>query len=356
MINIKSTYKRKNIFINLIILIISTIISLVISEFFARRFLNINYRLNIKETWLENEVERGYKITDLELGFKPGPLWAEFGKFGFQNGSEYKGEKENIIDVAILGDSLMQDEFLERAFKCLFKDRPYRFWNAGIGGYNTIQEAFYLERYIKLTPKILILGFCLNDFTPSMTIISDKIAIKKRFEQNLYEPLGVANPFLFRHSALYRYLKLKSINLIRKDDVCSVKSVLDNRYMVELGFKKMLNYCIKNKASFFVIIYPHLQDYSGQLDNWLEVAHISILKLLDELGIQYIDLHNKYKSIGFKKLANDREDQVHPNYEGHFVAAKELIDKFYLQLGLRRIDKEKIANVSFAECGEYFGN
>lgn len=341
-------------FIKLALFLTSIILSLLILECYANTFLKIEYQtVEMMPDVFDEELRKNFKIYDSALGFKPGPTWVgENGIFGFQNGREYinnSSDNNKDINIALLGDSIIQDLLLMKAFKYLLKGKPYKIWNAGIGGYNTIQEAYYLEREVKIVPEILILCFCLNDFIPSLTIASSKDISKKEFTQQLVEPLGYASPFLFKHSALYRYFLLKRINLVKKDNIWSVEAVLKNRDVVKNGLNKINKLCVDKNIIFLVIVYPHLQDYLSSRADWLEQSHSSIIEILEGLKIKYIDLHDKYKSIGYDKLKQKLDDIVHPNYEGHFISAKEIINKFYLEFGLKKEEVFLINNGSYVK-------
>ena len=167
---------KRKLLINIMLLLLSIIICYLLSEIYAARFLKKRY-FTFQGVGYEFQRQPSNKkfIFDEKLGFRPGSSWSgSEGRYGCQNGREYENsiESKDFKNILMLGDSVIQYRHLEEALKCLLKDRPFRIWNIGIGGYNTWQEARYLKKYIKIKPDILILGFCLNDFIPSMTIIS----------------------------------------------------------------------------------------------------------------------------------------------------------------------------------------
>jgi len=339
--------KKKIFFIRATLLIISIIVGLLISELIARKNLKIKYfTFEGVYSGYDDELVQGAKSFDSVLGYKPGSGWKKDGLFGFQNGKEYDNIKDEAIDIVLLGDSIIQRRDLEKAFKYVLKDKNYRIWNAGIGGYNTLQEAYYLEKYIELIPDILILGFCENDFFPSMAIVSNKKFPKGKFAQRLFEPLEYVNPFLFKHSVLYRYFKIKGINLANENEICSSETLINNRHVIVEGMKKIYKYCIRHSVSFFVIIYPHFN--SDSLPEWQKESRHVVLEILNEYSINYIDLLDIYKDYGMGKLfINPPADDVHPNKKGHFIAAKEFIRKFYSKLGISKGTADTITHISY---------
>jgi len=341
----------KRLGINISISIITIIVCLSVLEIYARFFLNIKYfDLNIIQPPFNDQIKDRFIIYDGVIGFIPGPAWTGGeGMYGFQNGREYLNSKHKDKNMVIIGDSIIQYRFLEKVLKDLLKDKNYKVWNAGIGGYNTIQEAYYLERHIKIRPDILILGFCLNDFMPSMTLVPHDSQLHRKTAQLLFEPLGFANPFLFAHSALYRYIKLKTVYLAKKEDLWSTATVLHNRQAVYKALDKMRKFCLHKDIPFLVIIYPHLREFSPTHDDWFAQAHVAIVEILSTLGIKYIDLYDNYRNIGFEKLQIRSGDIVHSNIEGNFIAAQELIIKFYAELGLSRQEADNLTSITFGQ-------
>ncbi|MFH1245498.1 MAG: hypothetical protein V1662_03355 [Candidatus Omnitrophota bacterium] len=254
--NFSAREKILNIAANWAILLVTLIICWLVLEYCLSKYnachyftfddVNPNFNRHIKDNlW----------IADSELGYVPGPAWiASDGCCGCQNGKKYLNMAGQGKDILLIGDSLLQYRYLEKAFEFFLKE-PYRIWNAGIGGYNTLQEALYLETRIKMTPEIIIVGFCENDFTPCMTIVPRD----KKMAYNLFGPAGEYNPALFRYSAVYRYFKIKKAQFgIKK--YSSVEGVIANSSIVKQGFSKIKEYAAKNGALLFCILYPHLDE------------------------------------------------------------------------------------------------
>lgn len=253
---------KKKFLGRVILLILSIIIALLISEYITCQILDFNYYIVEGVHYEFNKaLEKGTFIPHDILGYVPGDFWKREGKLGFQNGKGYKNFGNGAVDVAILGDSIIQYRTLEKSFKYLLKNENFRIWNVGISGYNTLQEAYYLKKFIKFHPDILILGFCKNDYRPSMLIVSNEKKESNKFVQSLFEPLGYCNPFLFHHFALYSYIKTNNL-LLTKKEVYTEKGIIKNSRVVKKGLKKIKNYCKKNGIFFIVIVYSHLhRDY-----------------------------------------------------------------------------------------------
>ena len=89
------------------------------------------------------------------------------------------------------------------ALKGIYGESNYEYWNAGVESFNAIQEVkFYKEYNSKIKPDHVILTFHNNDFsaTPIAFINKDK----KLVVYTPHTPLRNLNPWLYKHSAVYR--------------------------------------------------------------------------------------------------------------------------------------------------------
>jgi lysophospholipase L1-like esterase len=286
----------------------------------------------------QRSVATSYLVRDRILGFAPGPAWkGATGRRGFQNGAEY-ADGPGGLDVVLLGDSVIQSRLLERAMKQLLTGFAVRIWNAGIGGYNTLQEAYYLEHHTRVAPHVVVVAFCLNDFLPSMTIAGDPA--RRTMAQNLFEPIGDVSPFWFRHSALYRMVKLRVLLPHDVGNLWSADTVRRNRPVVSEGLRRIRRYAAEHAATLAVAVYPHL---TGD-DDYLRAAHDTVLEVLAELAVDAIDLKAIYDELGFdpSQLRMSPDDVVHPNAEGHLIAAAEIVRRLGPRLGLTAAAAERL--------------
>jgi lysophospholipase L1-like esterase len=195
-------------------------------------------------------------------------------------------------------------------------------WVAGIGGYNTLQEAYYLEQHITLVPDVLVLGFCLNDFMRSMMVVGG--TDDGKFVAPDFEPLGAVDPFLFRSSALYR-LAASALMAHRVRGQYSPEGVRANRDNVRRGLERMLRWSADHGTTFRVILYPHLLETELP---WQHEAHAQARTIFAELGVRYVDLTDDYAARGPLALRRSADDPVHPSAEGHDLAARRLLEAF----------------------------
>jgi lysophospholipase L1-like esterase len=308
---------------NLIVAACALVFALALGEILARVLRPLPFSTAGVWTGFDEQLHERFFVPDPELGYRPGPGWTTArGRFGFRNGAEYEGGGEPVLDVAVLGDSLIQKGELGAALRTRLEPTGARIWVAGVGGYNTLQEARYLERWIERAPDVLVLGFCLNDFARSMVVVSDGGG--GRFVTPDFEPIGAVNPFLFRHSALYRLVQAALMSR-RTRAQYSVEGVRRGRDSVRRGLVQMREYARRYGIPFLVLLYPHLD--AGE-SPWQREAHRQARALLTDLAIPFVDLAPAYSARGPVALRRRPDDDVHPSQEGHDIAARELLAAF----------------------------
>ena len=129
---------------DLVLALVAVGLALALAELAARVLRPVPSASSPAWNGFDGQLRRGLFEADPVLGYRPGPLWGERGRFGFRNGAEYDGTQEPATDVVVLGDSLIQEGELVAALQHELAGTDTRVWNAGIGGYNTLQEAGYL--------------------------------------------------------------------------------------------------------------------------------------------------------------------------------------------------------------------
>ena len=324
----------------------STIFALGIAELAARWIIAAPaYRTS--DPGFQRELGDRYLVPDPVLGVVPGPAWSgPTGRLGFQNGAEYGDLGREATDIVFLGDSIIQSRLLQSALNRFLTGTSARTWNAGIAGYNTLQEAYYLEQRTGLDPDVLILGFCLNDFLPSMSVARARThGTGDRMMQNLFEPIGVVSPFWFRTSALYRVVKLRTI-AFGTGDLWAADTVQRNRWLVAEGLARLRLYARHHDTTLLVVVYPYLTAE----DDYLRAAHETVLAILRDLDIRFIDMKTVYRDRGdaLERLRKTPDDIVHPNIEGHMIAAVAIARRLAPQLGVTGAEVERLASEQLA--------
>ncbi|MBR3132973.1 MAG: hypothetical protein IKG42_02690 [Clostridia bacterium] len=238
------------------------------------------------------------------------------------------GEKENTIDVVVIGDS--------EAYTAII---PMQLW-----------EQYGFTSYVCATPaqslsdSYMYIGKALKTQSPKLVILeSDNIfrdmMITAPFEKALNRILPITKyhdrwkelkPQDFTSKVEYTYTdELKGYKYTK-----SIREADSSRYMdgskkkkdiptiSKLYVEAIKNYCDKNNIKLMIVSTPSVK-------NWDYEKHNSIVELADELGVDFLDL-NEYKdvlNIDWKHDSKDGGD--HLNYYGAQKATSYLGEYLY---------------------------
>lgn len=330
----------RTILTNLSIAALSFCGSLAIGEYALRYLVPSPYSIfdqRYRRWDFDQSLANGLFEPDAALGYAPSWRWLAGGRFGYQNGKEFGNEDRSAVDVALLGDSIVQDWRLKSALDALLEGRNVRVWNVGIGGYNTIQEAGYFEQRISFTPPRVVLAFCLNDFSNSLVAVPNGGA--STLILPAFQTVLRVDPELFRSSAIYRAFKLSSIPSSAVYPPLSAEMIAVHTHNVRVGLRSLIETTNKRGAELRVLIYPPLMRYRK---DWRYYARSAAVGLMKELDITYIDLHDDFGGEQMNRWRIMPQDTVHPNMAGHWLAARRLVETFPGDFGLTKEEAAKV--------------
>jgi hypothetical protein len=177
------------------------------------------------------KLSRLYMV-DENLGFRPILPSRFYNEYGTVLNGYDIAKRPGVTRLLFLGDSVTFRGTIIDALRGLYGEELYEYWNAGVESYNTVQEVNFYKAYnYRIRPDHVILTFHPNDFetTPVAFLNEDrKLSV---YAPN--RPLTEMNPFLFRHSHLYRLLmglvtsELRGEEAILKEIVRSVTALRD---------------------------------------------------------------------------------------------------------------------------------
>jgi lysophospholipase L1-like esterase len=140
---------------------------------------------------------------DEELGYRPILGGASYGPFGTTPNAYAPEKPAGKRRLVFLGDSVTYRGTLQAGLASLLGDEGFEYWNAGVEGYSTAQEAAYYRRYLaQLEPDHVVLTFHLNDFEWTPVTFRDGEQIVRMYAKQSTRAL---NPWLLQHSFLYRW-------------------------------------------------------------------------------------------------------------------------------------------------------
>jgi len=284
---------------------------------------------------------------------------------------EYGEKKDNVYRILVLGDSFtfgsgveMEDTFpkqLEILLNEGDKKRKYEVLNAGVQGYGTDQEFYFLEEWIdKLKPDLVIVGFYVeNDITDVMIGALNHYIVKDGylFDNHKHNAIEKEKNFMERHSQAYEFLEERTRKLMYKTGLA--RHVMRSHYSkppldmmlylkepppeikdaydkTEGYLKKISDLSMQKGAETLIMIIPHNMQVIDKIwYDWLKSYRqnpqdYSITKINDEIkdfakgnNIVFFDLLDKQR-MEEQKTHLFLPSDMHWNNEGHKLVAQDL--------------------------------
>lgn len=293
----------------------------------------------------ESEPEAYLPSGDPELLFTPKPGYGGFSEGtrveissqGLRDQEYALGRQPNTTRVLVLGDSvtfgfgvLAEESFperLEQRLNDLGDGGRYEVINAGVIGYNTIQERVRLQQVgLQFQPDVVVLTFVVNDLLDTFSIFDHQ-----------YEPtdtLAPAKKWLRRNSRLYRFYQNTSwrlVDALRKDPNRPEQPRQRQRVLErEAEIARIAEIGHEHGARFLLALYPDnlhqavSPDSAGQQITVRE----EVLSFAQRSGLAVLDLTEALGDVRDQRarVMRLREDP-HPSPAGHQVIAQALFEK-----------------------------
>ncbi len=338
----------RNYITKFFLLLLGVIFTVGLGELFFRLSPEYSSKYDLKQyhasSTLQHSLNKEYQEyrASALLGYERIPNSEDANSYGMK-GKEYPIEKEkDTFRILVLGDSITEDHwYIESLEQKLNNDATlkcnFQLWNAAVGGYNVNQYTNYLKyKGLKYNPDMVIIGFCLNDFNISNTVViyKDRAGFFEYYYPGyrLTARFPILNRYLFRHSYLYRGLIIRLENLLATSEKQGDHTG-NSRRVVGLYFLRIAKkICTDRKIPIVGIVFPYLKPLDEYMD-YERDEYSQMLKVLEELEIDFIDLTNYFKDKDLYALRMQENDYIHPCQEGHEVAAeaiyKYLIEKYF---------------------------
>ncbi len=259
---------------------------------------------------------------DEELGFCPlmGPdrLYDEFG-----TRHRYSVDRRPGVErLLFVGDSVTAQGKIVGGLAALYGDETREYWNAGVTGYNLVQELAFYRRFNRaIEPDHIVLTFHNNDFgtTPVATVDEDgHLAV--------FSPRGsgvTINAWLYERLFLYRFLvgRMMRSGGERETLVAETRNALQ-------GFQRVAE---EEGAELSVLLFPILKPF----DEWWpeeKQSREDALRMLEELEIRYFDLLPPFRvslegGADLTDLQKEPGDTWHPSAMAGAMFAQHLRER-----------------------------
>ncbi len=263
---------------------------------------------------------------------------------------EYSVKKSaNTTRIIVIGDSITEGigvKFNETYAKVLERtlnensSRKYEVINFGLSRYSVIQDLEVLKaKAMKYNPDIIILGYFLNDPLFEDPLV-DYLKRKTNYEtdEKMLELTGAPQKcrtslFISRLSEKSSFIRLtlhheRDIGNIWfykevHDDICTWKNV-------EYSFAELSSISKENSIPVIMLIFPLLENFENYP---LRAVHEKVALEAEKNSITTIDLLPLFEQYAgsknvfpkAKSLVAEEGDNIHPNKEGHLIAAQSLL-------------------------------
>jgi lysophospholipase L1-like esterase len=238
---------------------------------------------------------------------------------GFRD-REIEPKKEGELRILLLGDSItfgygvpIEETYGRKLESILISqlDRPVRTVNAGMGGYNTVQEYALLANHgSAIDPDVVTLLYLPNDVDSSNPPFDPQTAI--------YSKASKLTRFLLQKSWLFRLAYFASSES-EADRVASTDlrspGVTDSLQ----ALAKMAALCRKQGVRFMAFFYRE-QEESPAATRFAEALFTEIAKVGVENGFPVTDIRPWWGTTGQRSFTNSVVDW-HPNANGHDILA-----------------------------------
>jgi lysophospholipase L1-like esterase len=335
----KNIYKIIAVFTGLLIGIVSSILIL---EIVLRLYPKFGYNYNsFRTTFASNPSLRDWNTSAQKYFYRPSSLLGYehvpnckpyTNRYGFI-GKEYNLKKsKGVYRILIIGDSIAEqrwpadflEEKLNKGFSSIYK---FEVWNTGVGSYDVRRYALFLKyRALIYKPDMVIIYLFMNDFDLNTFVYyktKDHIFSYDFYLEDLYKKGFWISPLLMQYSSAYRYLILKLSSYLshkgKKDGV----SKLESNGKHYLGIIKDI--CNKRKTSLYMVVFPYLKNID-MYKNYQKDEYSTIVKVLKELEMSYIDLYGLYDRLIKNNfdIRDKKDDEIHPSIETHKLIAEEV--------------------------------
>ncbi len=351
---------------NILLIICSIVVICLILETILRLigYNPFGHLLNGRELILRpsKNKERIYEANPNSEGY----AWkaqVKINSYGFRD-KEYSINKDvKTYRIITLGDSVTFGNFL--SIEDTFSDqlevlaneagKNFVVLNLGLGGYDTLQEVATLEHIgIQFQPDLVVVNYVINDMgstSPNLQYIQQaqeygSLIYRLRLAQLVRSNMDVIKLRILNEAANEEsnFVKnnegyivdvrddqtLNSIVINLENELVGNDKSISRHVLWSLSYSRIgkLRYSLEKLKSLqdqhefqvIVVIIPYLLENESN-ESIYKLVYKIVEYESERLGYEVINVHDLFKSTGFKKV---RIDDLHPNRLGHSIIADAL--------------------------------
>ena len=274
----------------------------------------------------------------LTLGYEPRPGTCQFNEYGFEAPGHKLKKAPGTFRVLVLGDSLSAGQawvrYAEKKLLAAVPGKRIELWNGGIPGFDTCSELGMLEeRGWAIDPDLVLLQFCVNDFTVTATIIP--LADGRGVTYFVGDQGHELPPWLLS-SRLLTWLTVR----YHLSGATKIDRIRENEKYVDRCLKLFVQQTAARKVPLTVAIFPALisgegtpedRRVAGPFRHWEKLAQT----LAARHGADTVTLREAMEKSGplHKLRGHEPRDMWHPNVKGNMLAgahiARHLARKYF---------------------------
>jgi hypothetical protein len=254
-----------------------------------------------------NERFSSLYTSDPHLGFRPVLGTDRYSQHGTATNDYAIQKRRGVARLLFIGDSVTARGRIVAAIRRRYGDGKFEYWNAGVHGFNTVQEVEYYRRYNRqIFPDHVILTFHPNDYGTTPIVFRDNS--NSLVICALRKPLRSVSPWLFRRSYLYRLFL--AVTMSESEDAKGI------RKEVAASLKDLRDSAERDGASLTVLVLPYLAP-RDQWGEWRVGAREATLGILADLGIRHFDLLGVLRAALAEGISTQERpgDTLHPSEE-----------------------------------------
>lgn len=246
---------------------------------------------------------------DTELGYRPVP-GGEYSEYGCVQNSYAVSQKKGFR-ILFAGDSVTHRGGIPNAVGRLHPE--FEVWNAGVEGYNPIQELAFYERFNrKIEPDQIVLTLHNNDYMVGPVAFRDN---GKAMVSLPHRSPSEFQPWLFSHSSLYRAL----VTSVSREDHRAYVARVDSS-LEQFKARAASSHC-----DFLVLVLPPLKP-RAEWSSEEEASYTHAIDFLQRVEIAHFDLSPSMESAIKEGVVVEAApgDTWHPSLEMSEIFARAL--------------------------------
>ena len=225
--------------------------------------------------------------------------------YGMADRAVSQRKPPGVTRVAIVGDSISAGYTLlprEVLYPTLLASDSLETLNFAVNGYSISQSARMARTRVgEFAPDVLIAQLCLNDPRPSPSFYTPFIRSNQWFVLH----------FVKSRLAPYRFAATEYVEQLYDAEGWAT---------VRAGFESLAEFQ-RDHAPVLAVLFPFL--YEPAYTEWdFQRYHDGYRREAERAGIAWLDLYPAFQSEGV--VSNDPGEPIHPDAEGHRVAARSI--------------------------------